>query len=98
MRLIRQGCPRRRVVKGKFMVRKVLISGASIAGPTAGLVLARHGIETTVVEKAGALRGGGYPIDIRRIALEVANRLGLLDRLRPCVIDMRGWPFVNMWE
>jgi 2-polyprenyl-6-methoxyphenol hydroxylase-like FAD-dependent oxidoreductase len=77
------------------MVKKVLISGASIAGPTAALVLARHGIETTVVEKAGALRGGGYPIDIRAVALEVAQRLGMLDRLRQYDIDMRDVTFVN---
>ena len=46
------------------MVKTVPTSGASIAGPTAALVLARHGIDTTVVERAGALCGGGYPIDI----------------------------------
>src|SRR5580658_5176423 len=77
------------------MVRKVLISGASIAGPTAALVLARHGIDTTVVERAGALRGGGYPIDIRAVALEIVKRLEILDRLRQYDIDMRDVTFVN---
>jgi 2-polyprenyl-6-methoxyphenol hydroxylase-like FAD-dependent oxidoreductase len=76
-------------------MKKVLISGASIAGPTAALVLARHGIDTTVVEKAGALRGGGYPIDIRAVALEVVKRLGMLDRLRQYDIDMQDVTFVN---
>jgi 2-polyprenyl-6-methoxyphenol hydroxylase-like FAD-dependent oxidoreductase len=77
------------------MVKKVLISGASIAGPTAALVLARHGIDTTVVEKAGALRGGGYPIDIRAVALEVVRRLGILERLRQYDIEMKNVTFVN---
>ena len=77
------------------MVKKVLISGASIAGPTAALVLARHGIDTTVVEKAGALRGGGYPIDIRAVALEVVSRLGILDRIRQYDIAMKNVTFVN---
>lgn len=77
------------------MVKKVLISGASIAGPTAALVLARHGIDTTVVEKAGALRGGGYPIDIRAVALEVVRRLGILERLREFDIQMQNVTFVN---
>ncbi|GAB7052287.1 FAD-dependent monooxygenase [Catenuloplanes indicus] len=72
---------------------RVLISGASIAGPAVAYWLARSGFEVTVVEKAGALRGGGYPIDIRGSALEVARRMGILPRLREAHVDVRRLTF-----
>ena len=42
---------------------KVLISGASIAGPALAYWLHRYGFEVTVVEKAPALRPGGQAVD-----------------------------------
>src|SRR5262245_46288976 len=75
--------------------RTVLISGASIAGPTLAFWLHRYGFDVTVVEKAGALRGGGYPIDIRGTALEVVRRMGVHPRLRAAHIDTRGLTFIN---
>ncbi|WP_446034315.1 FAD-dependent monooxygenase [Streptomyces olivaceus] len=75
--------------------RKVLISGASIAGPALAYWLNRHGHEVTVVEKAGALRSGGYPIDVRGTALDVVDRMGLLPRLRDAHIDLRRLTFLN---
>src|SRR4051812_9548038 len=65
----------------------VLISGASIAGPALAFWLNRYGFAVTVVEKAAALRGGGYPIDIRGTALEVVERMGLLPQLQAAHID-----------
>jgi 2-polyprenyl-6-methoxyphenol hydroxylase-like FAD-dependent oxidoreductase len=38
--------------------RSVLISGASIAGPTLAYWLDRYGFEVTVVERAPAVRSG----------------------------------------
>ena len=52
--------------------RSVLISGASIAGPTLAFWLDRYGFDVTVVERASAVRNGGYPIDIRGTAIDVA--------------------------
>ena len=46
---------------GKAM--NVLISGAGVAGPTLAYWLAAHGHQATMVEKAPALRTGGYVID-----------------------------------
>lgn len=74
---------------------RVLISGASIAGPTLAYWLDRYGFEVTVVEKAGAVRGGGYPIDIRGTAREVVDRMGLLPRLREAHVDSRKVTFVD---
>ncbi|MFE7272671.1 FAD-dependent monooxygenase [Streptomyces sp. NPDC057623] len=75
--------------------RKVLISGASIAGPALAFWLNRYGFAVTVVEKAAALRGGGYPVDVRGTALEVVRRMGILPRLRDAHIDLRRLIFLD---
>ncbi len=62
---------------------RVLISGASVAGPLTAYWLARHGHAVTVVEKAPELRkAGGHAVDLFRPALEIARRMGVLDRIR----------------
>lgn len=73
----------------------VLISGASIAGPALAFWLTRHGYAVTVVEKAGTVRSGGYPIDVRGTALEVVRRMGILPRLRDAHIDLRRLTFLD---
>ncbi|MEE1800400.1 FAD-dependent oxidoreductase [Streptomyces sp. JV176] len=75
--------------------RTVLISGASISGPALAYWLRRSGFAVTVVEKAGALRGGGYPIDIRGTATEVVRRMGILPRLRDAHIESRRCTFLD---
>ncbi|MFI6704217.1 FAD-dependent monooxygenase [Streptomyces sp. NPDC050509] len=75
--------------------RTVLISGASISGPALAYWLRRSGFAVTVVEKAGALRGGGYPIDIRGTATEVVRRMGILPQLRDAHIDSRRCTFLD---
>ncbi|MEV5434202.1 FAD-dependent monooxygenase [Streptomyces sp. NPDC052701] len=75
--------------------RRVLISGASIAGPALAYWLDRYGFEVTVVEKAPAVRGGGYAIDVRGTAREVVDRMGLLPRLRAAHVDSQRITFVD---
>ncbi|SDO81490.1 2-polyprenyl-6-methoxyphenol hydroxylase [Streptomyces sp. cf386] len=75
--------------------RKVLISGAGVAGPALAFWLNRYGFAVTVVEKADALRGGGYPIDVRGTALEVVRRMGILPRLQDAHIDLRRLTFLD---
>lgn len=63
----------------------VLISGAGIAGLALALNLVRHGVRTTVVERAASPRPGGQAVDLRGASREVAERMGLMpgiDRLR----------------
>ncbi|MEO8876458.1 MAG: NAD-binding protein, partial [Polyangiaceae bacterium] len=50
---------------------KILISGASIAGPALAYWLTAYGFDVTVVERAPSLRPGGYAIDVRGAALGV---------------------------
>ncbi|MDN3057061.1 FAD-dependent monooxygenase [Streptomyces sp. SRF1] len=65
------------------MNRNVLISGASIAGPSLAYWLGRHGFQPTVVELAPALRQGGQAVDFRGdVHLTVLERMGLLPELR----------------
>ncbi|WP_319448834.1 MULTISPECIES: FAD-dependent monooxygenase [unclassified Mycobacterium] len=61
--------------------RSVLISGASIAGPTLAFWLAEAGWDVTVVERAERLRTSGYPIDIRGTAVDVVRRMGLHEQI-----------------
>lgn len=75
--------------------RKVLISGASISGPALAYWLDRSGFAVTVVEKAGTLRGGGYPIDVRGTAIEVARRMGILPQLQDAHVDSRRFTFLD---
>ncbi|MFE5604574.1 FAD-dependent monooxygenase [Streptomyces coelicoflavus] len=73
----------------------VLVSGASVAGPTLAYWLNRHGYAVTVVEKARTIRSGGYPVDVRGPALDVVERMGLLPRLRDAHIDLRRLTFLH---
>ncbi|SKG69961.1 monooxygenase FAD-binding protein [Mycobacteroides abscessus subsp. bolletii] len=58
---------------------RVLISGASIAGPVLAYWLARQGLHVTVVERVPALRkSGGHAVDLFRPAMEIAERMGVL--------------------
>jgi 2-polyprenyl-6-methoxyphenol hydroxylase-like FAD-dependent oxidoreductase len=48
-----------------------------------------------LVEKAGALRDGGYPIDIRGTAAEVVRRMGMMPQLRDAHSDSRRRTFLD---
>ncbi len=74
---------------------RILVSGASIAGPTVAYWLDRFGFDVTVIEQAGAVRGGGYPIDVRGPAVEVAKRMGILSGLRSAHIDAKRITFLH---
>ncbi|GAA1886040.1 FAD-dependent monooxygenase [Asanoa iriomotensis] len=60
----------------------MLISGAGVAGPTLAYWLARHGFAVTVVERGAGPRSSGNPVDVRGPAWSVANRMGIVPRLR----------------
>jgi 2-polyprenyl-6-methoxyphenol hydroxylase-like FAD-dependent oxidoreductase len=76
-------------------VPRVLISGASIAGPGLAFWLNRYGWETTVIERAPAFRDGGQNIDVRGAAREVLRRAGLEDAAREATTGERGTRFVG---
>ncbi len=74
---------------------RVLISGASVAGPVLAFWLRRAGVDVTVVEKAPTVRGGGYPIDLRGVAVDVVERMGLLERVEAARTGTRALTFVT---
>jgi 2-polyprenyl-6-methoxyphenol hydroxylase-like FAD-dependent oxidoreductase len=75
---------------------RVLVSGASIAGPALAHWLRRHGAEVTVVERAPELRPGGQAVDARGIAKEVIQRMGLDAAVRAARTDTAGAHIVDV--
>ncbi|CAO5158437.1 2-polyprenyl-6-methoxyphenol hydroxylase-like oxidoreductase [Frankia sp. AiPs1] len=75
--------------------RTVLVSGAGIAGTTLAYWLAWHGFRPTVVERGLWQRTSGSSVDVHGQALQVANRMGVLDRLRATGTGVTGMRFVD---
>lgn len=75
--------------------KRILISGASIAGPALAYWLQRYGFDVTVVEHAPALRKGGFGVDIRGAAILVLERMGIIDQVRAADTQMTGVYFMN---
>ncbi|HEX8609388.1 MAG TPA: FAD-dependent monooxygenase [Pedobacter sp.] len=76
-------------------MKSVLISGASIAGLTMAYWMKKYGYNVTVVEIGTALRLGGSPIDVRGEALDVANRMGILEQIKAAKLPTMGVEFLN---
>ncbi len=69
---------------------RVLVAGASVAGPALAHWLRRRGAEVTVVERASRLRPGGQAVDARGVAKEVIKRMGLDAAVRAARTDTAG--------
>src|SRR5258707_15238397 len=69
---------------------RVLISGASIAGPALAHWLHRRGAEVTVVEQSPGLRPGGQAVDARGVTREVIRRMGLDAAVRAARTETAG--------
>lgn len=76
-------------------IRTVLISGASVAGPTLAFWLSRLGFTATVIEKAPSLRDGGYAVDFRGTSMEVLRRMGLLEAVQARATNMGDMFYVD---
>lgn len=75
--------------------KKILISGAGIAGTALAFWLRRFGFEPTVVEIAPGLREGGYAIDFWGAGFEVSDRMGIVPDLRKADLCISEVAFVN---
>lgn len=79
---------------------RILVSGASIAGPALALWLDRYGFDVTIVEKAAGIRPGGLPVDFKgETHRTVLQRMGILEDVRRArapaagdgiIVDARG--------
>jgi 2-polyprenyl-6-methoxyphenol hydroxylase-like FAD-dependent oxidoreductase len=75
---------------------KVLVVGASIAGPTAAYWFVRAGFEVTVIERFPQLRTSGQNIDIRTSGVTVMRRMtGMEAAVRSKLVDMEGVSVVD---
>lgn len=75
--------------------KKILVSGASIAGPTLAYWLNKYGFEVTVIERSHELRLGGQNIDVKGPAKEVALKMGIVEEIRALNTTEIGLRFVN---
>lgn len=61
---------------------RILISGASVAGPVLAYWLSRYGFDVSVVERTPTLRKtGGHAVDLFRPAMEISAKMGVLPRI-----------------
>lgn len=74
---------------------RVLISGGGIAGLTLAYWLQQYAIPAVVIERATNLRRDGYAIDFYGTGYDVAQRMGLIDRLASEQIPLDAIAYVN---
>ncbi|KUJ62804.1 FAD-binding monooxygenase [Flavobacteriaceae bacterium CRH] len=65
-----------------FKNKKVLVSGASIAGLSTAYWMNRLGYQVTVVEMASEPRTAGAAVDLRGITVNIAKRMGIFEQLK----------------
>lgn len=58
---------------------RVLVVGASVAGPMTAYWLAKAGADVTIIERYPALRTGGQNIDIRTCGVTVVRKTGEME-------------------
>jgi 2-polyprenyl-6-methoxyphenol hydroxylase-like FAD-dependent oxidoreductase len=75
--------------------KKILITGASIAGPTLAYWLNRYGFKVTVAERAPELRLGGQNIDVKGPAREIARKMGIEEFIREKNTTESGLRWIN---
>ena len=74
---------------------RTVINGAGIAGPTLAYWLRQAGHEVLLVEAAPQLRSGGYAIDFWGVGYDIAEKMGLLPRIRELGYQVREVRFVD---
>ncbi|KFX98984.1 hypothetical protein V490_02005 [Pseudogymnoascus sp. VKM F-3557] len=74
---------------------KVLIIGASIAGPTTAYWLAKSGADITIIERFPSLRTNGQNVDIRTSGVTIMRKMpGMEAAVRTKMSQMKGINFV----
>jgi 2-polyprenyl-6-methoxyphenol hydroxylase-like FAD-dependent oxidoreductase len=84
--------------------KRILISGAGIAGLTLAIELKRHGFDPLLIEREPGLRREGYMMDFFGSGWDVAERMGLVPELTAVrypidvleFVDRAGRPYVHM--
>ena len=76
-------------------IKSAAIIGAGIAGLTAALALARHGIRSEIFEQADALTEVGAGLQISPNASHILDALGILDALSPAWLEPKDVQLVD---
>jgi 2-polyprenyl-6-methoxyphenol hydroxylase-like FAD-dependent oxidoreductase len=79
---------RRNAMSSQANNRSVLIAGASLAGPSLAYWLTQYGFKVTVVERAKTWRDGGHSVDLRGTTVDVAKKMGILDFVKQCDVQI----------
>jgi 2-polyprenyl-6-methoxyphenol hydroxylase-like FAD-dependent oxidoreductase len=75
---------------------RVLIVGASIAGPTAAYWFAKTGAKVTVIERFSQMRTSGQNIDIRTAGVSVMRKMpGMEEAVRANIVPIQGISLVR---
>ncbi len=74
---------------------RIIINGVGVAGPTLAYWLRKAGHEVLLVEAAPRLRTGGYAIDFGLVGYDIAEKMGLIPRLRELGYQVREMRFVD---
>ncbi|KAL4945610.1 hypothetical protein BDV06DRAFT_22185 [Aspergillus oleicola] len=75
---------------------RVLVVGASIAGPATAYWLARAGAHVTVIERAKSLRTNGQAVDIRSVGVNAMRKIpGMEAAVRAKTVPIEGINFVG---
>jgi 2-polyprenyl-6-methoxyphenol hydroxylase-like FAD-dependent oxidoreductase len=74
---------------------RIAINGVGIAGPTLAYWLRESGHEVLLIEKSPQLRSGGYVIDFWGVGYDIAEKMGLLPRIRALGYQVKEVRFVD---
>ena len=74
---------------------RIIINGAGIAGPTLAYWLRQGGHDVLLVEEVPEFRRGGYVLDFWGLGYDVAEKMGLLPRVRDLGYQVREVRFVD---
>lgn len=75
--------------------KKILITGASIAGPTLAYWLNHYGFQVVLAERATELRLGGQNLDVKGPAQEISRKMGIEEVIRARNTTEAGLRFVD---
>lgn len=74
---------------------RILIQGAGIAGASLAALLARRGMDVTLIERSQGLRSSGNPVDVRGAAFDTAEQLGIVPALRSAATYVERFAFID---
>jgi 2-polyprenyl-6-methoxyphenol hydroxylase-like FAD-dependent oxidoreductase len=76
-------------------MKKVLVVGAGVAGLTVCYWLKEFGLSPTLIEKSNALRKGGYGVDIFGIAVDIAKKMNIYEKICAMRTQLEHGYYVN---